>query len=97
MIFYVAHKFENNWNNVTKARQKVLEMQRNDRQNCYVCPALTFSYIDEEITQNEQSALRLDLLSVCDVLIVASEENAEVKMDLEFANLVGMEVRYAQY
>jgi hypothetical protein len=38
----------------------------------------------------------LDLLSVCDKLIVASELSKGVSKEIDFANLVNMEVEYLE-
>ena len=40
--------------------------------------------------------LCLDILSVCDVLVVASEISEGVQMEIDFAHLVGMEVIYLE-
>ena len=40
--------------------------------------------------------LCIDILSSCDKLIVASDISKGVKREIEFANLVGMEVEYLE-
>jgi hypothetical protein len=46
------------------------------------------------VTGDAKNALRLDMLSVCDILVVASDVSLEMQEEIEFAELVGMEVRY---
>lgn len=95
MLFYVAHKFGGNRENIEHAKQITHDLQKNDLQNAYICPLLAFSHLGyKEIGYDEEMALCLDLLSVCDVLLVASDVSNGVQTEIDFAHLVGMEVRY---
>ena len=68
-------------------------MQVADLENCYICPLLAFSHLDYgEIGYDEELELCLDILSVADVLIVASEPSDGVQKEIDFARMVGMEV-----
>ena len=68
-------------------------MQVENPEDCFVCPLLTFSHMKYgELSYEQEMALCLDLLSVCDTLIVASEMSKGVQMEVDFANLVDMEV-----
>ena len=68
-------------------------MQVNDPENCYICPLLAFSNLEyNEIGYDAEMALCIDLLSVSDVLIVASDISDGVQKEIYFARLVGMEV-----
>lgn len=94
MIIYVSCGVATKQSNIEKAKKIMNDLQSKDLANCYICPLLAFGHIrDEDIDPKWQMALRLDLLSVCDVLLVASKINPEIKQEIEFANLVGMEVR----
>ena len=42
----------------------------------------------------EELDICIDMLQVCDCLILASEISPGVQREIDFANLVGMEVRY---
>ena len=97
MIFYVSHAFGGDPENLKKARAITHDLQINDLENCYICPILSFSHlVYGEIGYEEEIALCLDLLSVCDKLIVASEisESEGVRREIQFAELIGMEVIY---
>lgn len=98
MIVYVAHCYGGKVANFQRARQITKELQKNDLDNCYVCPLLTFEYLQYgSIGFDEEMKLCIDLLSVCDKLIVASDELSKgVKMEIDFANKVGMEVEYLE-
>lgn len=97
MLIYVSHRFSGKPSNIEKAKKITHDLQIKDLANCYICPLTAFSHLGVgEIAHDYKMALRLDLLSVCDVLLVASRMSAEVKQEIEFANLVGMEVRYLE-
>lgn len=94
MIIYVAHRYGGDPKNIERAKKITHDLQVSDLENCYICPLTAFSYIEYgEIGFDEEMAICLDLLSVCDMLIVASEESRGVKMEIEFASLIGMEVK----
>ena len=71
----------------------------NDPLNCYICPLIAFSHlVYNELGYDAEIDLCIDLLSVCDVLIVASDfiNSDGVKKEIDFANSVGMEVKYLE-
>jgi hypothetical protein len=91
MLIYVSC----DWNDTEKAKIITNELQIDDRQNCYICPILAFSHLtDKDIAEWEKMEICLDLLSVCDMLIVANENTLWESKEVEFANMVGMEVHY---
>ena len=97
MVYYVAHSYGGKQENVRRAKRITHDLQMNDMENCYICPLTAFSHLAyKEIGYDNEMALCLDLLSVCDVLIVASEASEGVQREIDFANLVGMEVKYLE-
>lgn len=95
MIVYVSHKFGGNPDNMERAKQITHDLQVKDPENCYICPLMAFSHLQySEMSYDAEMELCIDLLSVCDKLIVASEISEGVQRELDFANLVGMEVEY---
>ena len=92
-IYYVAHSFGGGSANLEQAKQITHDLQVNDPENCYICPLMAFSYLEyNEIGYDEEMALCIDLLSVSDVLIVASDVSEGVQKEIDFARMVGMEV-----
>lgn len=80
-----------------RAKKITHDLQVNDLQNSYICPLLLFSHLRYgEIGYNEEMELCLDILSNCDKLIVASDISKGVERELDFANLVGMEVEFLE-
>lgn len=70
-----------------------------DLENTYICPLLTFSHLQYgEIGYENELEACIDLLSVTDKLIVASDflDSVGVQKEIDFANLVGMEVEYLE-
>lgn len=90
MLIYVTD------NNIERSKKVAHDLQLKDLENCYVAPALTFSHLNGyEIAYTSEMDLRLDLLSICDKLIVASDFiDDDINKEIEFAELVGMEVDY---
>ena len=93
IICYVAHRFSGEKSNYDRAKKITHDLQVNDPENCYICPLLALSHLGyNEIGWDEEMELCLDILSVCDVLVVASEISEGVQTEIDFAHLVGMEV-----
>lgn len=93
MIYYVAHRYGGNTENIKRAAKITNDLQKKDLQNAYICPLLAFSHLGyNEMGYDEEMDLCIDLLSVADVLIVASDVSKGVQKEIDFARMVGMEV-----
>ena len=92
-LYYVAHQYGGDKENIEKAKKITHDLQVKDLANCYVCPLLTFSHLEYgEISYGAKMELCLDILSNADRLVVASEISKGVQMEIDFAKLVKMEV-----
>lgn len=92
-ILYVSHAYGGDKKNIERAKKITKGLQKRDLANCYICPLLAFSHLEYgEIGYDDELELCLDLLSVSDCLIVASEISKGVRMEIDFAKLVKMEV-----
>ena len=92
-IFYVAHRFGGDRENLERAKKITHDLQLDDPTNCYICPLLAFSHLKYgEMSYDEEMALCLDLLSVSDALVIASDISRGVQEELDFAKMVDMEV-----
>lgn len=97
MLVYVAHKHGGNLQNMERAKQITHDLQINDLENSYICPLLLFSHLRYgEIGYDAEMELCLDILQNCDKLIVASEISKGVEKEIDFANLVNMEVEFLE-
>lgn len=95
MLLYLSHKYQGDKANMERVRKIAHELQVENPTHCVVCPLLNFSFLDYgEIGYEEEMEICLDLLSVCDVLIVASDVSKGVQKEIDFARMVGMEVIY---
>ena len=101
---YVAHCYGNNSENVERAKKITHDLQVKDPENCYICPLIAFSHLGyNEIGHEEKIALCLDLLQICDKLIVASELSTGVRTEIDLAKKLlngdgePMEVEYLEY
>ena len=96
-IYYVSHAYGGNPENLERAKKITHDFQVADLENTYICPLLTFSHLQYgEIGYDAELEACLDLLSVCDKLIVASDISKGVAKEIDFANLVNMEVEYLE-
>lgn len=94
MLIYVAHAYDKPEDS-ERAKRITRELQLNDGANTYICPIMLFSHLQhEDIGFDEKVELCLDVLSICDKLVVASETSERVMRELEFAQLIKMEVTY---
>lgn len=97
MIIYVAHKANGEKVNIEQAKKILRELQANDLDNTYICPLTALSHIwGTDIDYQDEMELRLDLLSVSDILLVASEVTETVQKEIDFANQIHMEVRWLE-
>ena len=93
MLIYISHRYQGKPENMERAKKITHDLQVNDPENCYICPLMAFSYLEyNEMGYDEEMALCIDLLSVSDVLIVASDVSKGVQKEIDFARLFGMEV-----
>lgn len=96
-LFYVAHKFGGDPANFEKAKQITHDLQVKDTQNTYICPLMALSHMEYgELDFDTELEICKDMLMVCDKLIVASEVSRGVQIEVDFANLVGMEIEYLE-
>ena len=96
-IYYVAHRFGGDINNLERAKKITHDLQVKDLNNTYICPLLVFSHLKYgEIGFEAEMENCIDILSVCDKLIVASEISKGVSIEIEFAKNVKMEVEYLE-
>lgn len=97
MLIYIAHKHGGKPENIERAKQITHDLQVNDLENSYICPLLLFSHLRYgEIGYDAEMELCLDILSACDKLIVASDISKGVAQEIDFANLVNMEVEFLE-
>ena len=90
---YVSHKFGGDPANMERAKKITHDLLIENPTHCFVCPLLAFSHLQYgEIGYDDEIELCLDLLSLCDTLIVASDVSQGVQKEIDFARMVGMEV-----
>ena len=93
MLLYISHKYGGDTSNLERAKKITHDLQLNDHENCYICPLMAFSHLGyNEIGYDAEMELCIDLLSVSDILIVASDISEGVQKEIDFARLFGMEV-----
>ena len=97
MLIYVSHAYNGDIRNFERAKKITHDLQVRDLENTYICPLLTFSHLwYGEIGYDNELEACIDLLSVCDKLIVASDLSVGVEKEVDFANLVNMEVEWLE-
>ena len=93
MLLYLAHKYQGNQANIERVKKIAHDLQMENPNHCVVSPLLNFSCLGYgEIGYEQEMEICLDLLSVCDYLIVTSDISDGVQKEIDFAKMVGMEV-----
>lgn len=96
-LFYVGHKFGGDPANLERAKKITHDLQVKDTQNTYICSLMALSHMEYgELDFDTELEICKDMLMVCDKLIVASEMSRGVQIEVDFANLVGMEIEYLE-
>ena len=96
-LYYIAHKYQANPENLERAKKITHDLQVADLENTYICPLLVFSHLKYgEIGFDAEMELCIDILSTADKLIVASDISKGVQQEIDFANNVHMEVEYLE-
>ena len=94
---YVSHAYGGNVENLERAKKITRNLQINDLENCYICPLLAFSHLRyNEIGYEEEMQLCEDLLTICDMLTVASDLSEGVEREIELAEKCNMEIEYLE-
>lgn len=97
MIIYVSHAYGGKKENYEKAKRITHDLQIENPTHCFICPLISFGHLEYgEIGYDEELELCIDILSVADVLIVASEPSKGVQKEIDFARMVGMEVIFLE-
>ena len=97
MLIYVAHQYGGNQENFERAKSIVHDLQIMHKEDCFVCPLMAFSHIKYgEIGFDEEMEMCIDLLSACDKLLVTSPISKGVQMEIEYAELFGLEVEFLE-
>ena len=93
MIIYVSHAYGGKKENYEKAKRITHDLQIENPTHCFICPILALSHLDYgEIGYDEELELCIDILSIADILIVASDISDGVQKEIDFARMVDMEV-----
>ena len=92
-IVYVAHKYDGKKEEIREATRITYNLQVKDLLNHYYCPLVAIPWLAyKDISDDDKTALKLDMLTVCDSLLIASDISEDMKYEIEFAKLVKMEV-----
>lgn len=92
-IIYVSHKYDGKKEAIRDATRITYNLQTKDLQNHYYCPLIAIPWIAyKDISEDDKIALKLDMLTVCDSLLIASDISEDMEDEIEFAKLVKMEV-----
>ena len=97
MLIFVSHCYGKDKENIEKAKKITHDLQIKDPKNCYICPLMAFSHLNyNEIGYDEELEICLDLLTLCDKLIVASKVSEGVFREIDLAEECNMEVEYLE-
>ena len=93
MRYYIAHKYQGDKSNIDRVGKIAKKLQIEHPEHAYFSPLHAFSFLEyNDMAYDDFMEVCYDFLSACDVLIVASEISKGVRMEIDFAKLVKMEV-----
>lgn len=93
MRYYIAHKYQGDKSNIERVGKIAKKLQIEHPEHAYFSPLHAFSFLEyNDMAHDDFMEVCYDFLSACDALIVASEISKGVKMEIDFAKLVKMEV-----
>lgn len=69
-------------------------MQLADLENTYISPIHALGYLYDAVSYEQGMELCIDLLSVCDKMVVISEASKGVKIEIEQAEKMGIPIEY---
>ena len=93
MTYFVAHAYSGDKQNIRAARQTLLELQKKDLLNCYICPVVAIPALESaDIDGDSKLELCFDLMTLCDAVVIGSYISEGMKKEIEFARLIKMEV-----
>jgi len=96
MLIFVAHK-DDSAADYDRARRITHDLQLDDTANCYICPLMAFSHLRHgDVDIDTEMLICEDLLTVCDVLLVASELSKSVRRQIALARKIHMGVTYLE-
>lgn len=97
ILVYIAHCYQGDKANLERAKKITHDLQVADLKNTYICPLLALSHLEyNEVGYDDEMNLCIDLLSIADKMIVASDLSKGVCREIDFANLINMEVEYIE-
>ena len=95
--YFVSHAYGGNEENYKRAKEVTRKLQIERPQDCFLCPLMAFSHLKYgDLGYDYEMELCIDLLSVCDGLVVAGEISEGVQREIDFAKMVDMEVEYIE-
>lgn len=96
MMIYCAHKYGGEEKNKRDIEKKIKTLQLSRPKDCFISPVHCFGWMYKDIDYDAGMELCIDLLSVCDEVLVLSELSKGVKIEIETAEKLHIPVRYYQ-
>ena len=94
---YIAHKYEGDRSNIEKVGKIARKLQKEHPENSYFSPLHNFSYLEyDDMPYDEIIECCKDWLTESDKLLVVGDLSKGVKIEIDLAELVGMEVEYLE-
>lgn len=94
VIVYVTHRYAGSVENLKRAKKILRDLAVDDAKNTYICPLFALSHLANEVDKADELEQRFDLLTCCELLVVASPLSRTMRREVELAERLGMEVYY---
>ena len=91
MTVFVAH--DQTYESTIRSKKIVLQLQYENPAHCFIPASIAFEHLyNGDFSQDEIFDIECDLLCNCDQLLVVSEISPIIQREIDFAQMVGMEV-----
>lgn len=95
MIYYVAHKYGGDEENVKAAKDLCHALAKLDPENVYLSPLLAFGHLAyNELGYEQELGQCLELMQRCDMLVVGSALSEGVRREIALARKLGIPIMW---
>ena len=98
MVVYVSHKINKNPKTLARAKRIVSRLEFKYPLDSFYCPEIAlYHLIEKDVDVDFLLEKQKDFMDLCDKMIVASDLCKSVKKELDYADLIEIEVEWLEY
>lgn len=95
MVVYVSHKINKNPKTLARAKKIVSRLEFKYPLDSFYCPEIAlYHLIEKDVDADFLLEKQKDFMDLCDKMIVIGNLCNNIKRELDYADLIGMEVEW---